>query len=247
MRIVSLSPSITELLFALGFDEEIVGVTKYCDFPEKAKSKPQMGGWSDSDLVKVRAANPDIVFTSTVVQQSVYDNAKLLGLNIVHVDPRTLKQVLESFITIGSLVGRGKEAEDLVAHLNTEFEKLRNVPSARIYVEEWPSTVSCNWVPDVVEIAGGISLGRSGMLSHPITIEDIKRFDPDIIVISWCGVSIRVPKEKIIERPGWKDLRAVKNDKIFIIDDSLLNRPGPRLLDGAQLLSKLVQEVSFSR
>ena len=241
MRIVSLSPSITELLFALGLDEEIVGVTKYCDFPEKAKSKPQMGGWSDADLVRVRAANPDIVLTSTVVQQSVYENAKMLGLNIVHIDPRTLKQVLESFITIGSLVGKGKEAEDLVTHLNAEFEKLRKPPRVKIYVEEWPLTVSCNWVPDIVELVGGISLGKSGELSHPITTEDIKKFDPDIIVISWCGVSIRVPKEKIIDRPGWKDFRAVKNDKIFIIDDSLLNRPGPRLLDGAKLLAFLLR------
>lgn len=242
MRIVSLSPSITELLFALGFDEEIVGVTKYCDFPDKAKSKPKMGGWSDSDLVKVRAANPDIVFTSTVVQQSVYDNAQMLGLNIVHVDPRTLKQVLDSFVYIGGLVGRGKDAEDLVTHLHGEFEKLRMPPKVKIYVEEWPLTVSCNWVPDIVEIAGGISLGKGGVLSHPITREDIEKFDPDIIIISWCGVSIRVPKEKIIERPGWKDLRAVQNDKIFIIDDSLLNRPGPRLLEGAQLLSDLIKK-----
>ncbi len=241
MRIVSLSPSITELLFALGLDSEIVGVTKYCDFPEKAKSKPKMGGWSDSDLVRVRAANPDIVFTTTVVQESVYDNAKMLGLNIVHSDPRTLKQVLESFIYIGSLVGKGKEAEDLVTHLNAEFEKLRTPPKVKIYVEEWPLTVSCNWVPDLVEIAGGISLGKSGELSHPVTTEDIKKFDPDIIVISWCGVSIRVPKEKIIERPGWKDFRAVKNDKVFIIDDSLLNRPGPRLIEGAKLLSSLIR------
>ena len=241
MRIVSLSPSITELLFALGLDSEIVGVTKYCDFPEKAKSKPKMGGWSDSDLVRVRAANPDIVFTTTVVQESVYDNAKMLGLNIVHSDPRTLKQVLESFIYIGSLVGKGKEAEDLVAHLNAEFEKLRTLPKVKIYVEEWPLTVSCNWVPDLIEIAGGISLGKSGELSHPVTTEDIKKFDPDIIVISWCGVSIRVPKEKIIERPGWKDFRAVKNDKVFIIDDSLLNRPGPRLVEGAKLLAELIK------
>jgi len=239
MRIVSLSPSITELLFALGLDEELVGVTRYCDYPLAANAKPKMGGWIDVDLVKVRSANPDVVFTSTIVQERLAKELSEQGLNVLHTDPRTLQSVFDSFVAIGKIVGKPNEAEELVAYMKSELEKLTR-QNVKIYVEEWPMTVSCNWVPDLVEFAG-ISMGKSGEISHSITTEEIRKFDPDIIVVSWCGVSTRVPKEKITEREGWNELKAVKNNKVFVIDDSLLNRPGPRLIEGAKLLADLIK------
>jgi iron complex transport system substrate-binding protein len=246
MRVVSLSPSITEFLFALRLDSEIVGVTKFCDYPLSATAKPKMGGWVDVDLVKVRLANPDVIFTSTIVQENIASELQALGLHILHTDPRTLDSVFESLVAIGKAVGKTAEADALVTQMKETIEKLKNSPSVKVYVEEWPMTVSCNWVPDIVNLVGGISLGKSGIVSHLITTEDIKKFDPDIIVISWCGVSARVPKEKITERPGWSELKAVKNNKVFVIDDSLLNRPGPRLIEGAKLLADLISDVKSS-
>ncbi len=241
MRVVSLSPSITELLFALGLDDDIVGVTKFCDYPLAATAKQKMGGWVDVDLVKVRAAKPDVIFTSTIVQEKLASELQSISMNVLHTDPRTLQSVFDSFVAIGRCVNKAAEADNLVAGMNDVLKSLKRSPSVKVYVEEWPMTVSCNWVPDIVEIVGGISLGKSGIVSHLITTEDVKKFDPDIIVISWCGVSTRVPKEKITEREGWKDLKAVKNNKVFVIDDSLLNRPGPRLIEGAKLLSSLIR------
>jgi iron complex transport system substrate-binding protein len=240
MRVVSLSPSITELLFALGVDEEITGVTKFCDYPLAANSKPRMGGWVDVDMVKVRSANPDVIFTSTIVQEKLAAELQSIGMNVLHTDPRTLQSVLDSFVAIGRCVNKAAEADNLVAGMNDVLKTLKRTQSIKVYVEEWPMTVSCNWVPDLVELVGGISMGKSGIVSHLISTEDVQKFDPDIIVISWCGVSTRVPKEKITERPGWSELKAVKNNKVFVIDDSLLNRPGPRLIEGAKLLSELI-------
>ncbi|MEM3154421.1 MAG: cobalamin-binding protein [Candidatus Woesearchaeota archaeon] len=241
MRVVSLSPSITELLFALGLDAEIVGVTKFCDYPLAATTKQKMGGWVDVDLVKVRLAKPDIVFTSTIVQEKLASELQAIGLNVLHTDPRTLQSVFDSFVAVGRCVDKTLEADNLVAGMQDVLAKLKKPPKVKVYVEEWPMTVSCNWVPDIVELVGGISMGKSGIVSHTITTEDVKKFDPDIIVISWCGVSTRVPKEKITERVGWRDLRAVKNNKVFVIDDTLLNRPGPRLIEGAKLLASLIR------
>jgi len=244
MRIISLSPSITEILFALGADDQIVGVTTYCDYPEKAKTKPKMGDWVNIDFDKVKAANPDIVFTSTVVQEKISEKLKSLGLRVVHFDLRRLSDIYGSIRYIGVVSGKTKEAGELVAKMENEFENIWRGANnmKRVYVEEWPRFVSCNWVPELIEIAGGVSLGDSGVLSHKITTNAVKKFNPDIIVISWCGVGTRVPKEKIIERPGWKGIKAVMEDKIYIIDDSLLNRPGPRLVEGARLLAKLINE-----
>jgi len=244
MRIISLAPSVTEILFALGLDDEIVGVTKYCDFPAAAELKPKIGGWMDIDFERVIAAKPDIVFTSTIVQQKVLEQGKALGLNMVHTDPRMLQQIFESIIFVGSLVGRKKEAQALVENMQSDLEEIkveaRNKPKVKVYVEEWPMTVSCNWVPDLIEIAGGISLGKSGELSRKITTEDVKKFDPEVIVISWCGFGQRVLTEKITERQGWNELTALKNNKIFVVDDSLFNRPGPRIVEGARLLSQVL-------
>lgn len=242
MRVVSLSPSITELLFALGLDDDIVGVTKFCDYPLTATTKPKMGGWVDVDLVKVRAAKPDVIFTSTIVQEKLASELQAISMNVLHTDPRTLQSVFDSFVAVGRCVNKASEADSLVAGMNDVLKSLKRSPSVKVYVEEWPMTVSCNWVPDIIKLVGGISLGKSGIVSHLITTEDVKKFDPDIIVISWCGVSTRVSKEKITEREGWKDLKAVKNNKVFVIDDSLLNRPGPRLIEGAKLLSELMKK-----
>jgi len=228
MRIVSLSPSVTEVIYALNSQDNLVGVTEYCDFPPGI-NKPIMGGWMNIDFDKVLAQRPDIVFTSTVVQEKVKLKALDLGLNVVHLDPRTLNEVFESFLTIGEFIG--KPAHDYVKNLKLEFEKYRGSLNKNIYVEEWPNTVSCNWVPDMIELVGGKSLGKSGVLSHKI--DNLKGFNPDHIIISWCGFGTKVPLEKIKLR-----LNEFK-EKIIVADDSFFNRPGPRLLEGVKLLASL--------
>lgn len=240
MRIISLSPSITEILFALGAEDQLVGVTTYCDFPEEAKKKPKMGDWVNIDFEKLKAADPFIVFTSTIVQEKLSEKLKTAGFRVIHFDIRKLSDVYNCIRYVGLVAG--KDGDWLVAKMESEFAKIWKGSEGmkRAYVEEWPMTVSCNWVPELIAIAGGVSLGKTGVLSHKITTDEIKKFNPDIIVISWCGVGTRVPKEKIVERPGWKSLKAVMKDKIFVIDDSLLNRPGPRLVEGAKLLADLI-------
>lgn len=245
MRIVSLAPAVTELLFALGLNEELVGVTKYCDTPA-AELKPKMGGWMDIDFERVLAQKPDMVFTQTIVQQKVREQALSLGLNVIHTDPRSLSQVLESFKFIGNIVGRKKESLELAEKMKSDLGGLQTTHHKqpdKVYVEEWPSTVSGNWVPDLLECIGSVGLGKSDELSKKVSLAEVKSFDPDLIVLSWCGFGTRVSLDKITKRAGWECLRAVKEKRVFVIDDSLLNRPGPRLVDGARVLVQLVEST----
>jgi len=113
----------------------------------------------------------------------------------------------------------------------------------RVYIEEWhkPPTVSGNWVPSLVKIAGGdYSLIKAGVHSKEVTKEQIQKYDPEIIVISICGMADKVPKEWITKREGWENLSAIKNKKVYVFDDSWLNRPGPRLTIGLENLAEVI-------
>ncbi|MBI4452883.1 ABC transporter substrate-binding protein, partial [Candidatus Woesearchaeota archaeon] len=122
------------------------------------------------------------------------------------------------------------------------------IPKPRVYIEEWhkPPTVSGNWVPSLVKTAGGdYSLIRGGVHSKEITTGQIQKYDPEIIIISICGMADKAPKEWVTKREGWQNLGAVKNGKVFVFDDSLLNRPGPRLTIGCEELAKIIHPECF--
>jgi len=248
MRIVSLAPSNTEILYALGCQDLIVAVTRFCDYPNDAKLKPKIGGWLDIDDELVEKLNPDLIMTSTFVQDSIVKRYKEKNIELFHTDPKKLLEVYESIISIGKKVNKIDEAEQIVANMKKEFLEINNSvkdkSKVKVYCEEFhnPPTFSGNWVPDIVEIANGKSLCPSGKISSPITIEDIKEFDPEVIIMNICGLGEKVNPELITKRSGWQDISAIKKNKVFVIDDSLLNRPGPRLVDGAKLLSKLIHD-----
>lgn len=248
MRIVSLAPSNTEILYALGAGDQIVAVTNHCDYPKQAQKKPKVGGWARIDDKLVRGFKPDLVLTSTVVQHTAPLRYKSYGLNILHVDPRTLDEVFESWVTIGKAVGREEQAQRIVAHtkkkirnLELEMRNLRYRP--RLYCEEWhkPPMVSGNWVTDLAKLAGAqYTLVKKGQISRMVTTEEIQSYDPEIIVVNICGAGKKAKRWVITRRQGWENISAVKHGQVWVVDDSLLNRPGPRLFQGLSFLTRLV-------
>ena len=270
-RIVSLAPSNTEILYELKADDRLVAVTRYCDFPDDAKKKPRIGGWLDINDELVKKNNPDLLLTSTFVQNKITERYKKNKMNIVAVMPTTLKGVFDGIVKIGKLVNKEKEALELVNSMKNKFNKIQNkVKKAkykpRVYIEEWhkPPTVSGNWVPTLVKMAGGdYSLIKAGVHSKEVTTKQIIKYDPEIIIISICGMNDKAPKEWVTKREGWQSLRAVKptrikdsrgtknakrflvNNKVYVFDDSWLNRPGPRLTVGLENLAKVIHPECF--
>ena len=258
MRIVSLAPSNTEILYALGCADMVVACTRYCDFPPEAKSKPKVGGWLDINDQLVEQYKPDVVMTSTFVQDKIVERFKKKGISLFHTDPKTLEQVYGSILSIGKLVEKANKAQNVVDSMKKDFNALKNSITirqnntinnkdrpaphnkTRAYCEEWhkPPTVSGNWVPKIIEIAGGISLCPQGRVSYPVSLEEVSAFDPDCVILSICGMGSKATPDFVSKREGWGNLRAVKENKIFAIDDSLLNRPGPRLVEGARQLAE---------
>ncbi len=247
-RIISLAPSNTEILYGLKADERLAAVTRYCDFPEEAKQKPRVGGWLDINEELVKSFNPDLILTSTFVQNKITKKYKENKMNIIALMPTTLKGVFDSIEKIGKLVGKEKNAKELIESIKEKFDEIKNQVKQsknkpRVYVEEWhkPATVSGNWVPTLVKTAGGdYGLIKSGTHSREVTTKQIADYDPKIIIISICGMSDKAPKEWITKRDGWQNLSAVRNNKVYVFDDSWLNRPGPRLTIGLEKLARVI-------
>lgn len=174
-------------------------------------------------------------------------------MNVISMMPTTLKGVFDSIEKIGKLVNKEEEATRLIYSIKNEFNKIhKKIQNAKnkpkVYVEEWhkPPTVSGNWVPTLVKMAGGgYSLIKAGVHSKEVTTEQIIEYNPEIIIISICGMKDKVPKEWITKRDGWEKLSAVKNNKIYVFDDSWLNRQGPRLTIGLENLSRVIHPECF--
>ena len=253
-KIVSLAPSNTEILYALGAEGSLVACTRYCDFPAEAAKKPRVGGWLDIKDELVLKHKPDLLLTSTFVQNDITERYKKLGLNIEAVMPTTLVGVFNSIKKIGKLVSKEKEAEFLIKKMNKKIAEIRQKSrfaghTPRLYIEEWhkPPTVSGNWVPTLAKIArANYSLIKAGHHSREVFLEEIQAYNPEYIILSICGMSDKAPKEWIAKRSGWENLSAVRNNRIFVMDDSYLNRPGPRLMQGLEMLANILHPEIFN-
>jgi cobalamin transport system substrate-binding protein len=251
-RIVSLAPSITETLFALGLGNEVVGVTTWCDFPSEALGKPKVGGFIGIDAAKVRELKPDLVLasSSTLADQG----AKLASLRAagiqVHADrPLDLGGVLEHFLRVGILTGRHKEASALIdmtrAKLEAALERVPMERGPRVYYEEWGDplmTVSDGiWIHDMVQQCGGQNVFAGAPAEEPLVKpEEVAEKDPEVIVVGWCGKLGRAPLPRdVLARPGWAATSAGKSGRVHIVDDTFFTRPGPRIHVGVEQLVTL--------
>lgn len=254
MRIVSLSPAATEVICELGMGKNIVAVDQFSNFPDEVKKLPHLRDHQDVDIRAIREHTPDVILTGTVIQEKLAADLKAAGLPVFHQDPRNLEAVFKSMSDLAVLIGAEEQGEKLVRRVRDQFKELqtksRLMPrKAKVYSEEWhdPPMVSGNWVPDILAYAGVQSFPiKAGELSRAVTLEEVQTFDPDMIVISWCGAGSLADKKLLMERKGWDALRAVQNGRVYVIDDSLLNRPGPRLVEGGQHIYARAFEVLHS-
>jgi iron complex transport system substrate-binding protein len=240
-RVVSLAPSATATLAAMGAGTLVVGVTDHCSL-----DRPSVGGWLTPDYDRLAGLDPDLVVTCDDLQSSVRDDLRERGHEVVHTDPTTLAEAVDAFETLGAAVGRPDAAERLAADCRTRLAAVRAAvpddPTARptVYCEEWsdPPMAAGNWVPEAVETAGGTyPFCAPGERSREVTGEDVAAADPDHVVLHVCGHGEAVDPETFRDR-GWTDDAAV-----HVLHDDLLNQPSPALVDGVERLADLFHGV----
>lgn len=247
MRIASLAPSVTEILYELGAQDEIVATTIFCDYPKEAKALPKVGSWINIDYEKLKSFTPDIVFTSSAVQGKIAQEIKEQGLRVVNVNPMTIAEVVESYNYIGELVEKKAIAAEIANRLYKQimscYLQSRPNKTPRVYCEEWsnPPMAAGNWVPEVVALAGGqAGIGHSGELSRAFELPELQAFDPEVIILHICGLGESVDPKTVLARAGWENLSAVKSARVHVVHDSLLNRPTSRLFLGLEKLREIL-------
>ncbi len=219
MKIISLSPGITDLLNLLGIS--LSGVSNYC-----ICNAPTVGSILAVNKKLVEKIDPDIILTSTAIQKGLSEELSD-KYSVIHFECKTLSDIFYMFREVGRLVDKD------VAWLISKFQKelsFEYKKSARLVVEEWdnPIMIAGNWLPKLAEKCGYIYPVKEGELSRAFSIEELEEFNPDVVVRSLCGKS----KLPLLD---W-NVCAVENNRVISITDYVLNTPGPRLLTGIKIL-----------
>lgn len=290
MRIVSLLPSTTEIVAALGNKDELVGRSHECNYPDgidklpsctEPKFDPEGNSYEIDQRVKtllqeglsiyrvdkekLKSLEPDVILTQDhcEVCATSFDEVKeavqsTLGddVEVISVSPTDLSSWVQSIRTIAKAIDTEEAADKLTGRMKSELQAIQqktiNLRPPKILSIEWmdPLMAAGNWIPELVQIAGGIPLGaEAGEHSPEISPDNIRQLKPDIIIIIPCGYSIEQTLSEIstlTSHNGWNQFRAVKNKQVYIADgEHYFNRPGPRLVDSARILAEIIHPSLF--
>ena len=257
-RIVCLTEETTETLYLLGQGDRIVGVSGYTVRPPEARQKPKVSAFINARFDKIQALHPDLVLAFSDLQADLAAELVRRGIAVVTFNQRTVAEILQMIRMLGGLVGCQADAEALADRLAAGLDRIRETAARfptrwRVLFEEWddPLISGIRWVEELVDIAGGApifpELAHAGLakdrIVDPATV--IGR-DPQVIFASWCGKKMN--KAKIIGRPGWDAISAVRDDRIFEIKSTYILQPGPAsLTDGVRqihdILANLKSEI----
>ncbi|RKX75408.1 MAG: cobalamin-binding protein [Spirochaetes bacterium] len=257
-RLVSLAPSSTEILFAVGAGEEVVGVTTYCNYPPEAKTREKVGGFAPDTISveKILSLNPGLVISGGSFHQSVIDTLESTGITVYALDSHSFEEIYNSIETIGLLTGHREEALKRIQYMREIEQKIASLvekipPEKRLKVfwEVWDEplmTAGSNaFMGQIIEKAGGLNIFSDLKQDYPvISQEEIVRRNPDVIMGPQSHASA-LNAERIAERPGWENISAVENGRIYTLDDNISSRPGPRIVNALGLVVKTLYPELF--
>ena len=289
-RIVSFLPSATEILYLLGSEEQLLGVTHQCNFPSQVKNKPQViksafdsesmtsveieekiqelsrlqKGYFIVDFEMINQMHPDLIISQglcEVCSPHIKETEKVLRYldekpQTLVLDPHNVEDVLQNIIDVAKAVEKKTHGNQICDALAKRIESIKiaeksNTP--KVICLEWfdPFYICGHWVPQMVEIAGGINgISLTGERSRKMDFSEIVEFDPDILILLPCGFDLgRIvgEYESLSHNNQWNSLRAVRTDMVFAVDAlSYFSRPSPRIITGIEILAKIFNPQSFS-
>jgi len=291
LRILSLLPAATEMVYALGLGKQILGISDDSDYPKEVAKLPRVvtstlpqglssrqiddhvrsaahSGISifhiDKNMISKLAPNlvisQEICEVCAIGTGEIRKAARILQKNykLISLEPESVEDILENIRLIGSETKTDKQAETLIARLLVRIDlvksRTKNLTKPSVLIIEWvdPLMIAGHWAPEMVEIAGGEHkmVGKQGK-SKRVTWEEIQKIDPDILIIAPCGFDIsRAQKEtkRVTERSGFEKLKAAKKGKVFFVDgNAYIARPGPRIIDGSEILAEIFHPQQFPK
>ncbi|MDW8045558.1 MAG: cobalamin-binding protein, partial [Nitrososphaerota archaeon] len=237
-----------------------VGVTNYCDYPARVKGLVNegrimiIGGFANPSIEKIVASMPDVVFAIHTIQLKFVESLEEKGVKVVFLDPKSIQDILNNILLIGKVAGKDVEAKKLVESMKQRIDnvvkKTQNIPyRPRVYYEVWHDPLMSigpgTFISQLIEMAGGQNIFSDSHLPYPVvSAESVIARNPEFIIIK-IGYMGGVAKDEIMKRPGWGVISAVKDGKIYEIDEDLVVRPGPRIVEGLELLAKIIHPGLF--
>jgi len=236
-RIVSLTPSNTEILFALGLGDRVVGVTTYCDYPPEAKNKPKIGDLQ-ANVEKIVSLKPDLVVAKWTMNKDAVASLRKLNVPVLCVEPESIEGVYRAIRLIAKATGTSETGEKIVAGMKAQLEqvkkKVATIPPSkrlRVFIEVGDDPLytagSLTFIDELLNLAGGVNIAGDIKGYQMYSMESVVEKNPDVIL---APDSYYIDVEKIIQkRPGWSSIKAVRDGRIINnLDPNMINRPGPR-------------------
>lgn len=248
-RIVSLAPSVTSILVALGAKENLVGVSKWClDVAPEVEKLPRVGDCWSLEPESVMSLGPTLLIGSVPFKQETVAKILEQPVAFIAMNPRSLGDVEADIHLLGRVVGRAQAAKRVVANMRADFQRIRakakrrGGAALRVYCESWPNPriVSPPWVAELVEIAGGKMAVAAG---KRISDEEVAAAAPDVMVLAWAATGGRSDPRQAYEAAAWRDVPAIRNRQVYVVRDELLNTPAPILVRGARELARVFDEA----
>lgn len=243
-RIVSLAPSVTSILVALGARSELVGVTQWCKDVADVGRLPRLGDCWSLDATQVETLRPTLVIGSVPYRVEMVEKLLALPAPFLATNPRSLADVFADIRLLGRIVGRERAAERVAAELRGRLDDVarrarRAQSRPRVYCEAWPHPriSSPPWVAELVAIAGGKMVLPAG---KRISDEAVARAKPEVIVLAWAATGERAKAGPTLAHRAWRNVPAIRNRQVYVVRDEILNTPGPPLVEGAKALLRIL-------
>ncbi len=250
-RIVSLVPSVTEIIYAIGAEAQLIGVTDFCTYPPDATTKQSIGSYASPSIEAVASLSPDLIIMGTSsASPLLLQQFEQLGVPVYIVSPHSLATTIDTIVALGKLTAHRSGAEALVEKLRQQMQTVRLQQSAHkvrilVCVMIQPLIVAGGGTlaDDVIRVAGGINVAGQQPRYPTWGIEAVLAYDPELIIVS-AHPGTPAPEDYFMQ---WLQLQAVRKKQIVNIDADLLQRPGPRLFDGLQVVAQHLHAIAYDK
>lgn len=246
-RIVSLSPANTEILFALGAGEKVVGVTSYCNYPEETNNIDKIGNFEGANLELIKSAEPDVVLAGGYIQEDLISSLEALDIPVVSTEALDFTGIYDSIKLISEISGTVEKGKEIISDMENKIEntiqKTKDLDKPKVFYVVWtdPITTAGNktFIDDIIKTAGGINTAEKVENWAKYSAEELLADNPDMLIASNFCTPEAVSKEYFEESDIFNKLDCVKDGKIYMIsNDDIFSRPAPRVLEAIDELVK---------
>jgi iron complex transport system substrate-binding protein len=249
-RIVSLSPSNTEIVFALGLGDQLVGDTTYCNYPEAAKTKTRVGGFSDVDIEKVVSVQPDLILAANIHEAKVLPSLEQLSIPIMVLHPITIDGIFKDISLLGRITGQSREAASLIAQLQNKVAAISTKTASskgakpRVLYVTWHdplySAGDDTITGELIRIAGGDNIAKDLSGYATLSLESVVQRNPQIMIVM-SSMGSNTSTDYINREPRLQATDALKNKQVYPVDADLFGRTTPRIIDALEQLAAIIQ------